>query len=30
VVWLPRDGKVSRSEVYTDRDQAFEVAGLSK
>lgn len=30
VILTVRDGKVSRSEVYTDRDQAYEVAGLSK
>jgi hypothetical protein len=25
-----RDGKVTRSAVYTDRDQALEAAGLSE
>ena len=30
VLMTLRDGKVARSEVYTDRDAAFEAAGLSE
>ena len=29
-VWVLRDGKVIRGEVYPDRDEALEAAGLSE
>ncbi|HEY1236962.1 MAG TPA: nuclear transport factor 2 family protein [Solirubrobacterales bacterium] len=29
-VWIVREGKVVRATFYTDRDEAFEAAGLSR